>query len=1159
MTEELLDGGRNTMREKKDISEGRMDRGEEDGGEYIILNHSEEEDEKQDEKPSVFVGSEYQYFDFDAVRKHMRLTSAMKNRGYSLCQEQKICLEDVESGYGEETNKVMGYVSGEGRDGKKIFPVRIVFSRDEIIYGECNCTECQRHYYFRYYRREYCAYLSALLDLAEKAFTENHMGDATDKRAMLLMRAFAQRHADNLVAGALGSAKSLKLLPRIIRKEEGLAVSFKVGAEKLFVVKNLAEFYDNVRNSKIATYGNKTDISHHINNFTESGKRWIEYIGRIVTEEQSFQRRVIAAYGYAGRNVFKAGEAALSGWRLDEFYELMGQEGVEYEEKIGDKKRKDLLRAGEGNPKITLHIRKNDISDRRTFHGIRVDCRMPQIYQGVRAAYYIRENGFCRIQEEFMRKIRTLAEFGTNGSLSFEVGRNNLTQFYYTVLPQLEGAVDITEENPREIASYLPPKVKFVFYLDAENHNMRCRVRARYGASEFSVLDLLDEQRPWETFRDEAGESEILFLIKQWFPYYDPEREELHCGEDDELMYGVLDKGVEALLELGEVQCTRRFTNINAGRRVRLSVGVSVSGDLLNLEISTQDVPPEELLDILRSYRQKKKYYRLKNGDFLSLEDESIKTVDELMTSLRMSPRELMKGNVKLPLYRALYLDSLLEKNEEIYSNRDSHFRRLVKSFKTVKDADFEIPVSLKGLMRGYQETGYRWLRMLETYRLGGILADDMGLGKTLQVLAVLLSAKQEGKLGTSLVVSPASLIYNWGEEIRRFTPELTFEVISGNQEERIKKLEQSGDVDVIVTSYDLLKRDVAYYEDREFDYQIIDEAQYIKNQNTAAAKAVKVIKSGTRFALTGTPIENRLSELWSIFDYLIPGYLYGYEDFKNSFEAPIVKENDGEALERLQRMTAPFILRRMKENVLKDLPEKLEESRYVRLESDQQKLYDAQLLYMKQKLASQDTQEFQKNKMQILAELMKLRQICCDPSLCFENYKGESAKLEACVELIKSAVEGNHKILLFSQFTSMLELIAGRLEQEKLSFFTITGSTPKEKRLELVRIFNGDDTKVFLISLRAGGVGLNLIGADVVIHYDPWWNFAVQNQATDRAHRIGQTRKVVVYRLIAKGTIEERIEELQESKRALSEQIVRGDTGQLGAMTKEDFISLLS
>lgn len=279
---------------------------------------------------------------------------------------------------------------------------------------------------------------------------------------------------------------------------------------------------------------------------------------------------------------------------------------------------------------------------------------------------------------------------------------------------------------------------------------------------------------------------------------------------------------------------------------------------------------------------------------------------------------------------------------------------------------------------------------------------------------------------------------------------------------------------------------------------------------------------------------------------------------FRNDFEAPIVKNEDQMVLERLQRMTAPFILRRMKENVLKDLPEKLEENCYVRFEPEQQKLYDAQVLYMKQQIAMQDAQEFQKNKIQILAELMKLRQICCDPGLCFENYKGESSKLEACVELLQSAVEGGHKILLFSQFTSMLDLIARRLEKDGISFYTITGATPKEKRLQLVKAFNTDDTKVFLISLKAGGVGLNLTGADVVIHYDPWWNLAVQNQATDRAHRIGQTKVVVVYRLIAKGTIEEKIQELQESKRALSEQIIQGDAGQLGGMSKEDFISLL-
>ena len=528
------------------------------------------------------------------------------------------------------------------------------------------------------------------------------------------------------------------------------------------------------------------------------------------------------------------------------------------------------------------------------------------------------------------------------------------------------------------------------------------------------------------------------------------------------------------------------------------------------------------------------------------------------MDTLRMAPKELLKGNMKIPLYRALYLDRLLEKNEEIYSNRDSHFREMVKNFKTLKDADYEEPMSLAGTMRGYQRTGYRWLRTLEAYGLGGILADDMGLGKTLQILAVLLSAREEGKDETSLVVAPASLVFNWGEEIRSYTPELSCGFITGTQEERREKLEHYREYDVIITSYDLLKRDIENYEDKEFYYQIIDEAQYIKNHTTAAAKAVKAIKSHTRYALTGTPIENRLSELWSIFDYLIPGYLYGYDVFRNDFEAPIVKNEDQMVLERLQRMTAPFILRRMKENVLKDLPEKLEENCYVRFEPEQQKLYDAQVLYMKQQIAMQDAQEFQKNKIQILAELMKLRQICCDPGLCFENYKGESSKLEACVELLQSAVEGGHKILLFSQFTSMLDLIARRLEKDGISFYTITGATPKEKRLQLVKAFNTDDTKVFLISLKAGGVGLNLTGADVVIHYDPWWNLAVQNQATDRAHRIGQTKVVVVYRLIAKGTIEEKIQELQESKRALSEQIIQGDAGQLGGMSKEDFISLL-
>lgn len=382
--------------------------------------------------------------------------------------------------------------------------------------------------------------------------------------------------------------------------------------------------------------------------------------------------------------------------------------------------------------------------------------------------------------------------------------------------------------------------------------------------------------------------------------------------------------------------------------------------------------------------------------------------------------------------------------------------------------------------------------------------------------------------------------------------------LVTGSQEERKEKIDAYTDYDVLVTSYDLLKRDIAYYEEKEFAYQIIDEAQYIKNHTTAAAKAVKVIKSRLRYALTGTPIENRLSELWSIFDYLMPGFLYGYDVFKKEIETPIVKSNDEEAMKRLQKMVGPFILRRLKEDVLKDLPEKLEEYRYVQFDNKQRQLYDAQVVHMKEILARQNEDDFNKNKLQILAEMTRLRQICCAPSLCFEDYHGETAKLDVCMHLIQSAMDGGHRMLVFSQFTSMLEILQKELDYAGISYFVITGATAKEKRLELVKEFNEGNVPVFLISLKAGGVGLNLTGADMVIHYDPWWNQAAQNQATDRAHRIGQKKKVTVYKLIVKNTIEEKIQELQEKKRNLAEQVISGEMGQLSTLSKQEIMELL-
>ena len=612
------------------------------------------------------------------------------------------------------------------------------------------------------------------------------------------------------------------------------------------------------------------------------------------------------------------------------------------------------------------------------------------------------------------------------------------------------------------------------------------------------------------------------------------------------------------MLELGEVQCTSRFRNHQVIRRVRVSVGVSVSGGLLDLEIGSEDVSREELLNMLKSYRQKRRYFRLRNGSFVNLDNQSLGMAAELAEAMRLSPKEFIKGKMHLPAYRALYLDRLLEENEEVYSSRDKNFRDLVKGFKTIKDSDFKEPESLSSVMRIYQKSGYQWMRTLESWNFGGILADDMGLGKTLQMISVLLAAKEEGREGTSLIVSPASLVFNWGEEFKRFAPGLRVSLVTGSQEERKRKIEAYKDADVLVTSYDLLKRDIAFYEDCRFSYQVLDEAQYIKNHTTAAAKAVKAVKSCHRFALTGTPIENRLSELWSIFDYLMTGFLYSYEVFRKDFETPIVKNGDETAMERLKKMTGPFILRRLKADVLKDLPDKLEEVRFVQLEDSQRKLYDAQVLHMKEMIARQNEEDFNKSRLQILSELMKLRQLCCDPHLCLENYQGDSAKAEACLELIQSAIDGGHRMLLFSQFTSMLEILQERCEKAGIPYFVITGATPKEKRLQLVKEFNEGEVPVFFISLKAGGVGLNLIGADMVIHYDPWWNLAAQNQATDRTHRIGQTKTVTVYRLIAKDTIEEKIQKLQEMKQNLADQIVSKETVPLGSMSKEELLALL-
>lgn len=457
--------------------------------------------------------------------------------------------------------------------------------------------------------------------------------------------------------------------------------------------------------------------------------------------------------------------------------------------------------------------------------------------------------------------------------------------------------------------------------------------------------------------------------------------------------------------------------------------------------------------------------------------------------------------------------------------------------------------------LREYQRLGFKWLKNLDEYGLGGILADDMGLGKTVQLLALLIDYKENNKDSKpSIVVSPSSLTLNWQAEINKFTSELKVLVIRGNSDERTKQIHRINNYDIIITSYDLLKRDIDIYKEAnvEFRYIVADEAQYIKNNNTQNSKAIKEINAKTRYALTGTPIENSLSELWSIFDFIMPGYLFTYRKFKQIYEIPIIKDNDAILMNKLKKLIAPFVLRRIKKDVLKELPDKTITVLNNEMQTEQLDIYMSYLAQAKKEVKMEiKNNGFEGSQIKILALLMRLRQICCHPSLFLDNYSGESSKLNQCMQITKDAVQSGHKILLFSGYTSMFSIIEEKLKKEGITYFKLTGQTKVGDRIKLVDEFNtNNDIKVFLISLKAGGTGLNLVGADVVIHYDPWWNVSSENQATDRTYRIGQKKNVQVYKLITKNSIEERIYELQQKKEKLINNMLS---------TKETFISKLS
>lgn len=919
----------------------------------------------------------------------------------------------------------------------------------------------------------------------------------------------------------------VQLEPQLMISRDELLASFHIGISSMYQIKNFRNFLDEVKGVEKAYYGKNLEFYNTSNAYTKESQEMLQFILRC--EDNDFSSNCKAL--------------VLRSSILDEFMDIMMNRCVLVDQGMAGKAKMNVR---EKMPDEIMKI--EGVED-----GILIHMNRQQIWYGRKYAYLFAKNDICRVNREVCQNLASFIRYSNAYSTGIFVSRRELPMFVRDLLPEVKQIYQVQETNFKE-AAFQEKKAKFKIYLDApEKDIITCKAYAFYG-EEDEGINIFDKNLP-QGERDLSTELMVASKIHSMFNAFDPEQKNPVLSDDDDRLYALLTEGLDILRGLGEVFVSDRFKGIRVKTSPKVQLGISLRGDLLELEMSGGEMPVDQLAEILSRYDRKRQYFRLKNGDFIHIDHEGIGALARISRELQLSSKELAKGKVRVPKYRSMYIEERFDELQNISYYYNDEFRELTDRIKHYLQTSYEVPAEMKPVLREYQIDGFQWLMTLKQNGFGAILADEMGLGKTLQTIAMLLACDHTQP---SLIICPASLVYNWQSEICRFAPSLSTVLVSGTVENRIELLQNIENTDVVITSYDLLKRDIEWYEDKFFECQIIDEAQYIKNHNTQVAKAVKLIHAGFKVALTGTPVENRLSELWSIFDYIMPGFLYSYHYFRENIEKPIVIEEEKGKLVFLQHMINPFVLRRLKKDVLQFLPDKIEKNMYAKMEGEQWDLYRAHIQRMQMMLEHQSENEFKKSKIQVLAELTKLRQICCNPGLIYEKYGGESAKTVLCMELIKDAIEGKHKILVFSQFTSMLEIIQQNLKKEKIEYITLTGATSKEKRAELVEEFNQGNVPVFCISLKAGGTGLNLTAADIVIHYDPWWNVAVQNQATDRAHRIGQKNVVTVYKLIAKDSIEERIVELQDKKKELAGELLGSEEISSTELNREMLLDLL-
>lgn len=910
-------------------------------------------------------------------------------------------------------------------------------------------------------------------------------------------------------------------------------LSLKLGLEndRQYAIKNISQFLEGwyAENTYQLNESQLMYLNH--DNFTEQDNQlltliWQNYAGQKVSE-------TINNYG---RNQLKPRHLLFPKAQLKELIEEL-----DYFQKLSlmiNKIKFSTL------PVLTAKPFAFEVVPNGTSYQLKMDTAVIQYweyYQWVAVSTGIYQ--MTHQQLAIYETVRQLLKRTPEPIISFS--EEEASDLFTFVLPQLEKIGHVTVSDSAEL-KVVRQQLETKLYISLVNKQLQCQVVYSYGDVNFSTINTLASSKEEQAniVRNPLQEERINHLLKK-YGYFEKNQQFEKAFPVEEGLYHFYTKELPVFRKLAAVHLSNDLQEqYLEGLQHTPKIIVKENGSWFDISFDISGIDEADVNGLMLSLLEQKAYHQLENGQIVSLDNEEYQETIRGLKDVRQY-LSITDQQFSIPKYRSIQLSEALNNTKDVDFSQE--FSQLTRDLTQLESLSDEVPTSLNAELREYQLIGYRWLKMLRKYHLGGILADDMGLGKTLQAITYLLSEKENGELNPALVVAPASLVYNWQNECQKFAPSLKTVVVIGTKEEREIILKQASAYDVLIVSYASLRQDAEQYQELSLSTLILDEAQMVKNSNTKTFQAIKKLKTAHRFALSGTPIENKLEELWALFSIVMPGFFPNKTQF-NKY-SPI----------EVAQMIKPFVLRREKKEVLKDLPDKIESNLLSPLTDEQKTTYLAHLKQMQSSVKGMDSKAFKENHLSILAGLTRLRQICCDPRLFIEGYDGGSGKLEQVKELIVAAKANGRRLLLFSQFTGMLSILEQELNELDISTFYLHGGTKPKERINMVDDFNNHQKDVFLISLKAGGTGLNLTGADTVILYDLWWNPAVEEQAASRAHRMGQKKTVEVWRLIAEGTIEEKMFHLQEGKRQLFDAVMSDNDGtKLKKLSEQDIRDIL-